>query len=53
MVSPAVLGLVALLGGCYWYIGRAYRVSARDMRRAVTVAKSPLLAHFVEVGGYV
>ena len=47
--SPSVLALVAALGALYYVLGAAYRVGARDMRRMLSVAKSPMLSHFVEV----
>ena len=46
--TPLSLIAIVLLSIGYYYLAQQYRISARDMRRMQSVAKSPVLAHFSE-----
>jgi ABC-type multidrug transport system fused ATPase/permease subunit len=46
--TPYVLLWVAALSIVYYRLAQRYRISARDMRRLQSTAKSPILSHYAE-----
>jgi len=48
ITTPVALAVVAAMSVVYWWLARQYRISARDLRRMQSVAKSPVISHFAE-----